>query len=112
MEVQVCAIDCAAELESLCVKGQLLVPYLDKLYFKVPVIIYHALWVIRLQGALSLVQVRLSSRVDVCACVVCKYDTAFSWLYLHMLLYKYFLWMSLDTPLRNQTHRHTQTGAK
>lgn len=99
-------------MESLCVKGQLLVPYLDKLYFKVPVIIYHALWVIRLRGALSLGQVRLSSHVDVCACVVCKYDTAFSWLYLHMLLYKYFLWMSLDTPLRNQTHTHTQAGAK
>lgn len=33
---------------SLCVKGQFLMPYLDKLYFKVPAIIYHALWVIRL----------------------------------------------------------------
>lgn len=29
--------------------------YLDKLYFKVPAIIYHALWVIRLSGAQSLV---------------------------------------------------------
>lgn len=40
---------------SLCVKGQFLMPCLDKLYFKVPVIICHALWVIRLYGALALV---------------------------------------------------------
>lgn len=86
---------------SLCVKGQFPLQYLDKLHFKVPAIIYHALWVIRLWGALALVK-ELSS-VDVCTCVVCKYDRAFSWLYLLMRLY--FL-ECLGTPLRNLTHTH------
>lgn len=45
MAAQVCAIDCCW-MGSLYVKGQLFMLYLDKPYFKVPAIIYHALWVI------------------------------------------------------------------
>lgn len=67
---------------SFCVKGQFLMLYLDKLYFKVPVTIYHALWVIRLYGALGLVWVWLLCRLGLRTCVAWKYDTAFQRLYL------------------------------
>ena len=101
---------------SLYVKGQFLVLYLDKLYFKVPAIVRHALWVIGLCGALALVRVWLLSSMDVWTRVVGKYDTVFSWLYLHMLLLKYFH-EGLEIPLRNpkhiyrqaDTHAHTRT---
>lgn len=50
MEVQVCVPDCVVEW-GVCMlkgKGQFLVLYLDKLYFKVTAIMYHAPLVIRL----------------------------------------------------------------
>lgn len=48
MEVQVCVVGCAVEWGAFFVKWHFLMSYLDKLYFKVPVTIYHTLWVIRL----------------------------------------------------------------
>lgn len=63
---------------SFGVKGQFLMLYLDKLDFKAPVTIYHALWVIRLQGALGLDWVWLSCRLDLRTCVCMKIWHCFS----------------------------------
>lgn len=56
--------------------------YLDKLYIKVPVTIYHTLWVIRLRGSL----VWLLSSLDSCICFFVLWHCLFTVIFTHVPL--------------------------
>lgn len=60
--------------------------YLDKLYIKVPVTIYHTLWVIRLRGSSFGLIVEQCRFVHLFFGGFLYYDTAYSLLYLPMCL--------------------------